>query len=189
MNKSEVCKNIRYRGIRLVNLIINKDRVMDCLEIFSMNKQHIFKRIYEPKAMSSFMAPRDKSSLCLEVCYSRGDEIEKMTKAELVARCLEDLISMKVLKSMDVVKDSFIVDMPHAYPIYEKGFEIECQKLIDNISGLGNLLTFGRQGLFRYHAMTNEIMEMADRVADFLEGTRDKRSVNGNKSQWGSFFN
>jgi hypothetical protein len=37
--------------------------------------------------------------------------------------------------------------------------------------------------------MTNEIMEMADRVAGFLEGNRDKRSVDDNNSQWGTFFN
>lgn len=189
MNKSEVCPKIGYRSVRLVNLIIYKDRILDCLEIFSMNKRHIFKRIYEPKAMSSFMAPLGKSSLCLEVCYNKGDEIEKMSKTDLVARCIEDLISMKLLKSMDVVKDAFIVEMPNAYPIYNKGFEVERQKLLDIVNGLDNLLTCGRQGLFRYHAMTNEIMEMADRVTGFLEGNRDKRSVDDNNSQWGTFFN
>jgi protoporphyrinogen oxidase len=189
MNKSEVCQNIRYRSVRLVNLIINKNRVIDCLEIFSMNKQHIFKRIYEPKAMSGFMAPLGKTSLCLEVCYNKGDEIEKMSKTELVSKCIENLISMKVLKSMDEVKDAFIVEMPNAYPIYNKGFEIDRQKLLDIIGSLDNIITCGRQGLFRYHAMTNEIMKIADRVVGFIEGNCDKRSVNDNNSQWGTFFN
>lgn len=188
MNKSEVCKNIRYRSIRLVNLIINKDRVMDCLEIFSMNRQHIFKRIYEPKAMSSFMAPEGKTSLCLEVCCNKGDDIEKMSQAELVSKCIENLISMKVLKSMHEVIDAFIVEMPSAYPIYNKGFEIERQKLLDVISRLDNIITCGRQGLFRYHAMTNEIMKMADKVVEFIEGNSDKRSVDDNNSLWGAYF-
>lgn len=189
VNKSDECQKIQYRSVRLVNLILYQERVLDCLEIFSMDKQHLFKRIYEPKAMSSFMAPSGKTSLCLEVCCTKGDEIEKMSKTELVARCVEDLIRMDILKSTDVVKDAFIVEMPHAYPIYSKSFEVERQKLLEVVSGLDNLITCGRQGLFRYHAMTNEIMEMADRVASFLEGNRDKRSVEDNNSKWGAFFN
>ncbi len=187
-NRSRTSSNIVYRNVRLVNLIINKDSVLDCLEMFSMDRQHVFKRIYEPKMMSDYMAPFGKSSLCLEVCCNKGDKIEQMSKTDLVSRCIEDLINMKVIESKDDVKDDFIIEMPHAYPIYNIGFERERQKYLDIVDGLENMLTCGRQGLFRYHAMTNEIMKMADKVVEFIEGSRDKRSVDDNNSKWGAYF-
>ena len=179
---------LRYRKMRLVNLIVFRDRILDCLEVFSMDRRHLFKRVYEPKAMSDTMARSGKSSLCVEVCCNEGDEIEAMPAKDLVARCIGDLLSMKLLPSVEVVRDAFIVDVPNAYPIYQIGFESERQKLTDLVGGMNNLITCGRQGLFRYHAMTNEVMEMAERVTDFLDGSRDKRVVTENDSQWGAYF-
>ena len=138
--------------------------------------------------MSDTMAPSGKSSLCLEVCCNEGDEIETMPVKDLVARCIRDLLSMKLLPSAEFVRDAFVMEVPNAYPIYQKGFETERQKLTDLVDGMNNLITCGRQGLFRYHAMTNEVMEMADRVVEFLEGSRNKRLVTGNDSQWGAYF-
>lgn len=179
---------LRYRKMRLVNLIIFRDRILDCLEVFSMDRRHVFKRVYEPKAMSDTMAPSGKSSLCLEVCCNAGDQIDVLSKKDLVARCIRDLMSMKLLPSAEVVRDAFVMEVPNAYPIYQKGFETERQKLTELVSGMNNLITCGRQGLFRYHAMTNEVMEMADRVVEFLDGNRDKRLVTENESQWGAHF-
>ena len=186
--RTGIGRQMRYRKMRLVNLIVFRERILDCLEVFSMDRSHLFKRVYEPKAMSDTMAPSGKSSLCLEVCCDEGDRIDVLSKNDLVARCVRDLLSMKLLPSAEVVRDAFIVEVPNAYPIYQKGFETERQKLTDIVGGMNNLVTCGRQGLFRYHAMTNEVMAMADRVGDFLDGSRDKRFVTENESQWGAHF-
>jgi protoporphyrinogen oxidase len=184
---TDLAAKLEYRCVRLVNLIVEKDRVLDCLEMFSMNRHHIFKRVYEPKAMSDAMSPRGKSSLCLEVCCFPGDELARMTPLKLAARCAEQLTELKLLGAASDVKDSFVVDMPHAYPVYRKGAEIHLQKLLDAISSMNNLLTTGRQGMFRYHAMTNEVMGMAESISQFLEGTRSKENAE-TRSQWGREF-
>jgi len=184
---TDVAGKLEYRCVRLVNLIVGKDRVLDCLEMFSMNRRHIFKRVYEPKAMSDAMAPRGASSLCLEVCCFAGDELAEMAPDRLAALCTEQLTELKLLGATDKVKDSFVVDMPRAYPVYRKGMEVHRQKLLDVISAMDNLLTTGRQGLFRYHAMTNEVMGMADSTASFLQGSRRKENAE-TQSQWGRLF-
>ena len=184
---TDLAAKLEYRCVRLVNLIVEKDRVLDCLEMFSMNRRHIFKRIYEPKAMSDMMAPRGKSSLCLEVCCFPGDKLALMAPLQLAARCAEQLTEIKLLGAASEVKDSFVVDIPQAYPVYRKGGEIHRQKLLDTISSMDNLLTTGRQGMFRYHAMTNEVMGMADSVSLFLEGSRSKKDAE-TESQWGRSF-
>jgi len=181
-------KSLTYRTVRLVNLIVDQDRITDCLEIFSMVRSHPFKRVYEPKAMSLDMSPPDKSSLCMEVCCSEGDEIQTMPAKALIDICVNALLKMKVLTSRDLVKDSFIVDIPNAYPVYRMGFEKDQQSLLEYVSGFRNLLTSGRQGLFRYHAMTNEVMEMADSIDRFLEGDRNKLYADNRRSRWGQSF-
>jgi len=179
---------LTYRTVRLVNLIVDQDRIFDCLEIFSMMRNHPFKRVYEPKAMSRELSPPGMSSLCMEVCCSEGDEFHTMPAGPLVDRCVDALLEMGLLASRDLVKDSFVVDMPNAYPVYTMGFEQDQQRLLEHVSGFGNLLTSGRQGLFRYHAMTNEVMEMVDSVARFLEGDRNKLLADNHRSRWGQSF-
>jgi protoporphyrinogen oxidase len=181
-------KSLTYRTVRLVNLIVDQARITDCLEIFSMVRNHPFKRVYEPKAMSPVMSPPDKSSLCMEVCCSEGDEIQTMPAKALIDICVDALLEMKVLTSRELVKDSFIVDIPNAYPVYRIGFEQDQQSLLDYVSGFRNLLTSGRQGLFRYHAMTNEVMEMADSIDRFLDGDRNKLHADNRRSRWGQSF-
>jgi protoporphyrinogen oxidase len=185
---ARAAERLRFRSLRLVNLIIGKARVTDTLESFSMQRDYMFKRLYEPKAMSATMAPAGASSLCLEVCCTRGDDVSVMPDSLLIDRCIGNLIGMKLLKSPVEVKDAFIVEMPHAYPIYEKGFETYRQTLLSQISGMDNLITTGRQGLFLYHAMTNEIMSMADSVVDFLSRDREKESYVSPQTQWGHCF-
>ncbi|OGP49418.1 MAG: hypothetical protein A2Y79_09875 [Deltaproteobacteria bacterium RBG_13_43_22] len=183
----EVAQKLHYRHIQLVNLIINKERILDSLEMFSMNREHLFKRVYEPKAMSVLMAPKGKTSLSLEVCHNENDFISRMTKEEMVKKCAEDLIGLNLLETVDDILDSFIIEIPNAYPIYTKGFEVSRNLLLDEIFKFDNLLTSGRQGLFRYHAMTNEIMEMADNVVHFIEGNLDK-NLERSISKWGQTF-
>lgn len=185
---AECVRHLRYRRVRLVNLAVRRPRVLDCLELFSMNREQIFKRIYEPKAMSPDMAPADMTSLCLEVCCDEGDAVARLGEQELVGRCVADLAGMRLLSGPAEVAGAWVVELPEAYPIYAQGFEEHHRALLEYIAGFENLLTCGRQGLFRYHAMTNEVMEMADDVLRFLEGNRDKRAADNRRSAWGQTF-
>ena len=153
-----------------------------------MDRRHLFKRVYEPKVMSAAMAPDDWSSLCLEVCCEPGDAVRALSLEALTARCVESLIEMGVLRPEDAVRDAVEVWMPEAYPVYALGFEVDRDAALAVVAGWRNFLTCGRQGLFRYHAMTNEAMEMAEDVARFLDGDRDKAKADNRRSPWGQTF-
>lgn len=185
---SEVAARLTYRMVRLVCLIVDREWAMDCLQIFSMDRKHAFKRVYEPKSMSDVMAPRGKTSLCLEVCCNDGDETSSMNAEQLAARCISDLIDMEVLGSESEVTDSFVVDIPHAYPVYHKGVEDDCLDLLEGVSSVRNLVSCGRQGLFRYHVMTAEAMDMAGSVSQFIENDIEKVHAADRESEWGQLF-
>ena len=183
-----VAARLRYRHVRLVNLIVARPRVLHALELFSMDPRHVFKRVYEPKAMSPHMAPDDMSSLCLEVCCFPGEPLFELADDALIARCTEDLVELRLLDNADEVLSGFVVPMPKAYPVYHKGVEQDLGRLLNRASRIENLVTCGRQGLFRYHSMTNEVMETADSVVEFLQGGRDKSRAPGTESRWGQPF-
>ena len=55
----------------------------------------------------------------------------------------------------------------HAYPIYEKGFEVPFNMLDCWANALPNFLSYGRQGLFA-HDNTHHALYMAYSAADCL---------------------
>ena len=184
----QAAQALRYRGLRLVNLILDRPRALGGLEVFSMDPDQLFKRVYEPKAMSPDMAPPGRTSLCLEVCESEGDPVSRMTDGDLIQSCLRGLKDMGAILSDREVLDSFIVRMSHAYPVYRRGFAADRDRLLDRISSIQNLVTSGRQGLFRYHAMTNETMAMAADVVQWVEGFQGSKTGISGASQWGRNF-
>ena len=67
--------NLKFRGIRSVYVALNQER---CFKkninwIYFSDKKFIFNRISEPKSMSKYLCPKNKTYLCLEICYSKND--------------------------------------------------------------------------------------------------------------------
>jgi protoporphyrinogen oxidase len=161
----EAANYLKYRHLILMYLIIEQPRVLDCIEIFFADKDVIFKRIYEPKSLSSYMSPADKTSLCLEICC---DENDNFPEEELYKKTIENLCQAGII-TPDKTRHYFSVRLPYAYPIYRIGFKEKVNKLLDYIRNIENLITIGRQGIFKYHAMTNETMSMALEIANLFE--------------------
>ena len=65
--------------------------------------------------------------------------------------------------------------LPHAYPLYTKGYREQFDVLDRWIGGIDGLVTFGRQGLFA-HDNTHHAMAMAFAACDCLrpDGSFDR---------------
>ena len=68
--------------------------------------------------------------------------------------------------------------LPHAYPLYTKGYREAFDALDRWIGGMDGLVTFGRQGLFA-HDNTHHTMAMAYALVDSLrsDGTLDRDAL------------
>jgi protoporphyrinogen oxidase len=66
--------------------------------------------------------------------------------------------------------DQVILRVPRAYPIYKLGYRKELGKVLDYLSGLGNLVSTGRHGLFHYNN-SDHSMEMGRLAAEFAVGS------------------
>ncbi len=161
---SRAASALKYRHLVLMYLIIDKPRVLDRIEVFFPDSNIIFKRIYEPKTLSAELAPPHRTSLCLEICCT---EEEQSTDQELFERAIKNLQDYNIIRREDVLQ-YFTIRLPFAYPIYHLDFAEQRKLLLDYVKSIKNLLTVGRQGLFQYHAMTNECMAMASTMSETI---------------------
>ena len=72
---------------------------------------------------------------------------------------------LNCLESVDLgvnaeVKEVVTARMPYAYPIYQQGYEMYFGQIDNWLNNIGNLITFGRQGLF-VHDNTHHALHMA----------------------------
>lgn len=165
----------KFRALRTVNIMLDKARVSDNSWIYIQDKEYIFFRIQEPINWSPFMAPDGKTSLILEIACSQGDKVWKMSQDELIARTISDLEKLGY-EIKDSVIDAFVVDEPHAYPVYHLGYKKELSSMIDYVFKIKNFMTFGRQGVFRYNNMDHS-MKMGIIAASVLSEGNQKEAV------------
>ncbi len=179
-------QHLSYRKLLLLCLLVERERILDYLEVYFPERDIPFKRIYEPKNMSRFMAPPGKSSICVEICYSEGDAICNCSDEQLFEKIVPFLEKENILEKNEVFH-FFSHCLPYAYPIYSLGYKDYLEKIYNLIFEIPNLITTGRQGLYRYHAMTNESMEMAQQILNLVvsSGTEKKQVGRG---KWGSYF-
>ncbi|MDQ1336015.1 MAG: hypothetical protein QG552_2965 [Thermodesulfobacteriota bacterium] len=183
---SAASKRLAFRQLLLVNIIVDQANILDHLELFYPDKRFPFKRIYEPKRMSPKMAPEMRSSLVLEICCSDREAEDFQLQKRLIDRSIAMLENEGILKREDVL-DCFTISLPNAYPIYGLGFEQVIAAIEQFLATVANLITCGRQGLFEYHAMTNESMEIAENVADLILSGKSKADVNA-QGKWSKYF-
>jgi protoporphyrinogen oxidase len=183
---SDSCRRLRFRQLLLVNLIVDRAHILDHLEVFYADREFPFKRIYEPKKLSPHMAPKTRSSLVLEICISQEDAADLGLKKQLIDRSITMLEGLGILRGKDIL-DCFTIILPAAYPIYDLAFERIIATAEDFLGGIPNLISCGRQGLFEYHAMTNETMEIAENVAYLILSGKSKSNAN-RQGKWSQYF-
>jgi protoporphyrinogen oxidase len=158
--------DLRFRAIRLLNVMIDRDEISPHTWMYVSEPRYLMARIQEPKKRSPFAAPEGKTSLMLEVPCTVGDSIWSATDATLYDRCVDDLKHL----SIDITKDTigyFSTWVREGYPIYHLGYEHERNRLLAHVGDYENLISCGRQGAFRYIFM-DTAMEMGFAAAEGL---------------------
>lgn len=167
---------LKYRGIVFLFLSLKKESLTDNHWIYCPEKKLIFTRLSEPKNFSARMVRGNTSSLCTEISCSKDDELWNAKKEVIFEHSLSSLKKMNLIKKSDT--DDFFIDrLSHAYPVYEIGYEKHVNTLISYLHSSCNLITAGRQGLFRYGNMDHAI-DMGFLSAQYvLEGKEDKTDL------------
>jgi protoporphyrinogen oxidase len=163
--------SLPFRAMAFVFLRLKKTRVLDYHWVYYPDPAIPFQRMTEFSHFDAQMSPPGTTGLALEISCVPGDGTWEAPDAELAERSIGGLETLGLLKRDEVIGYD-VVRQRHAYPLQVMGFIEKRDRLLAALTEVTNLVTIGRQGLFRYCNM-NECMEMAIDVVPELVAGKD----------------
>jgi len=156
-------RKLNWNSIYNLNLGIEKNGFLKKHWIYYPQKEICFFRIGFFHNFSSCLAPPDKSSLYIEVSYSKDKPIDKNN---IVSSIKRDLRKTGVLGKDDNIFAQDINDIKYGYPIYDKNYRQAREKIFGFLER-NNIMACGRYGSWRYMTMEDAIIE-GKAAADYV---------------------
>ena len=170
-------RRLRFRGIRLLNLLLSGPPVSPHTWMYVSEPQYLAARIQEPCHRSPDMAPPGCTSLMLEIPCDVGDAIWTAPDGVIYERCLDDLRKLGLPPLRERTLGYFSSFVREGYPIYHLGYDADRAQVLSHIERFDNVLSCGRQGAFRYIFM-DTAMEMGRLAArSLLAGGPERKQV------------
>ena len=158
-NLIKIANNLKFRNLKICLIELDFPKLSNNASIYFPDTHIPITRIYEPKNRSPQMAPRNKTSLAIEVPYSQGDEISLLTDDEVIDKVKRTLTKEKLFKDSDVLNKR-LVDIKNAYPILKVDNERNIRELVSFLQSFNNQKLIGRNVEFDY-LHTHKIMDRA----------------------------
>jgi len=146
---STLAARLPYRCLACVFLAIDGPRVSDDTWTYFPDKQLVIGRTHEPGNWSPRMVPQGKTSLCVEIFCSEGDEVWRQSDAEVIDKALADLERLQFLPRSRV-NQAWMVRGSHAYPAYHVGYGSDLSNALAAVGRFPDVHLLGRTGTFRY---------------------------------------
>ena len=162
---------LKYRSLIFGFFSFNKPRLTPYHWIYvpdSPKNKFCFQRITEFGSLNAEMAPKGKTCIAVEVPCFTEDWIWSLPDKKVIEIIVKDLEKMNLITNKDKF-NATIVKQKYAYPIQVNGFlEMIKDMVYKEIKPIKNMITIGRQGLYKYCNM-NECMEMAIDVTNQIK--------------------
>ncbi len=162
----QAATDLKHKAIVFVFLMLDRPQVTPDHWVYLPEKHLTVHRISEMKNFAESMCPAGKTLLCAEITCNEGDARWRSSDAELAAVATRDLVSVGLFRAEEV-GSSAVRRVPYSYPLYDLDYRRNLTTLLAHLRGIGNLISTGRQGLFRYGNMDHSIA-MGARVARTL---------------------
>jgi protoporphyrinogen oxidase len=153
---SPFVEDLKQRKTVFFLLYFDTPKVMDHQCLYFTQSLFSFRRVTEFKHLSLSMAPPDRSSLCVEV--TADDDEEPDVSRERIEVLLEELDQTGHCDVRDYAHHDVMI-IPNTYPVYRREYSEALKKALTDLSSLGRIMTFGRQGLFFYNTMNNSVID------------------------------
>jgi protoporphyrinogen oxidase len=163
----EAAKQIKFRGMILIYLVLGTDQFTEYDAHYFPETSIPISRMSEPKNYSAATVPEGKTVLCAELPSDPGTPEWAMSDEELGQKYQDWLASVGLPVNVPVLK-TVTRRLRFAYPVYDRDYEARFRKVDEWFAQFGNLLTFGRQGLFA-HDNTHHAMAMAYAASDCFQ--------------------
>lgn len=175
---------LKNRALILVNIIIEADRISRAHWVYLLDPEFRFNRFCEQKNLLLENRPPGKTMLTFELCCGYRDETWNASDEELRALALRDIGRIYLLDDLRIGK-SMVTRSKDAYPIYDLPFEKNLDLTLKGLSGIPNLFSAGRQGLF-LNTDIHDSMQSGRSAARFCLKNRDPGKFYLNASPLGT---
>ena len=158
---------ILFRSMMLIYLFLEQDQFTEYDAHYFPGEDIPITRLSEPKNYSNARQPEGVTALCAELPCNTTDPVWQLSDEELQHLVSQSLASAGIPITAPI-RQVIVRRLPHAYPIYQQGFETYFEVLNEYMHRFRNLLSFGRQGLF-VHDNTHHALYMAYAAVDCLQ--------------------
>jgi protoporphyrinogen oxidase len=165
----EHARRLRYRSLKLVYILLNREQLTDFHWVYLLDKDFRINRMSEQKNVSPFMVPKGQTVLCIEVSCWKDEPIWSASDEELFELAFRDLQKTGYGVERSEVAKYHVFGIETAYPVYELNFEQHLVGTLKGVHEIENLLTIGRHGLFLNNSMDDNVLlgtKAADRIVD-----------------------
>jgi protoporphyrinogen oxidase len=162
-------RRLRYRSLKLVYVVLDRDQLTDFHWVYLLDKDFRINRVSEQKNVSPHMVPPGKTVLCIEISCWKDEPIWSASDDELFEIAFRDLQKTGYGVERSEVLEYHVFGIETAYPVYELNFEEHLIPVLEGVHRLDNLLTIGRHGLFLNNSMDDNVLlgtRVADRIAE-----------------------
>jgi protoporphyrinogen oxidase len=165
---------LRFRALTIVGLRVKRPKALPAQSIYFTNKT--FNRLSETRNYggSEICAPDETVLLC-DITCDVGDRIWTASAEELGRQCAKELAEEGFMKESELA-ESVVLRSTFGYPVYMVGYEAAIDALMKELMRFDNLVTGGRQGLYKYVDM-DIASEMGLSMADHLISGKSKREA------------
>jgi len=167
---------LRFRALTIVGLRVKRPHALPAQSIYFQDKT--FNRLSETRNYggSQICAPDETILLC-DITCDTNDDIWNADPDELGRRCAQELEAEGFMKVSELA-ESVVLRSTFGYPVYMVGYEAAIDTLMAELLRFPNLVTGGRQGLYKYVDM-DIASEMGLSMADFFLSGRSKQEAIG----------
>lgn len=150
-------RGLKQKGIVFVYLKLDRPQLTPDHWIYIPEENIAVHRISEFTNFSRDCAPPGKTMVCAEITATRGDRHWNMADDELIRLASSNLVTLGLLKEGEILAGGFVKRVDFAYPIYDLTYRGHLDTLLTWLKGFENMISTGRQGLFRYGNMDHSI--------------------------------
>ncbi len=162
----EISNNLKYNSLITVMIGLNKPKINDYSWLYIPDKNILAHRVSFPSNFSSFVAPKDKSSILAEITCNFLDEIWRMDDIDLLDRVVDQLNNLKLINKDEICYQN-VRRLKYAYVICDENYNKNKMLIKEYFEKIGISLV-GRFSEFEYLNM-DDCISHAMIVADKIE--------------------
>jgi protoporphyrinogen oxidase len=163
----DAASHLAFRAIAFVTLRLDRRPGVGDHWIYTPEDFYRFNRLSIPENFDPAASPEGRGQVVFEYTCREGDGIWASGEP-LAGECARGGERLGLFPG-DAVRSFELSRQPHAYPVYERGYESISGAVLEALDALPGSVTCGRQGLFRYNNMDHSI-EMGEHAALELLG-------------------